>query len=189
MLKQKRFFGAVFAIFILFFSLTVCYAIDDNFEQVRKTESEYFAICYAPGIDESSLSQRLNIGEAERILTAELESRDPYSVSSMVDTLFRRASDILDMHIYSFQCTIKVCRSYEELQEIYNSLFDAPLNQKSFYVYSLNTIYIYPEAFTREILGHEIAHAVVSRYFAVSPPIKVQEILAGYVEYQLRKGL
>lgn len=187
MSKQNRFFLSF--LFILFFALTTCYAIDDNFSQARKTQSQYFTICYAPGVDEGSLAQRLNIGEAERILTEEPESSDPFSINSMVDTLFRRASDILDMHIYSFQCTIKVCRNYEELQEIYSSLFDAPLSQKSFYVYSLNTIYTYPEAFTREIIGHEIAHAVVSRYFAVSPPIKVQEILAGYVEYQLRKGI
>jgi len=37
-------------------------------------------------------------------------------------------------------------------------------------------------------LGHEIGHAVISNYFVVQPPIRIQEVLAGYVEYQLRKA-
>jgi len=35
---------------------------------------------------------------------------------------------------------------------------------------------------------HEIAHAVISHYFIVPPPAKIQEVLAGYVEYDLRKS-
>ena len=38
-----------------------------------------------------------------------------------------------------------------------------------------------------KVLGHEIGHAVISHYFVVLPSVKVQEVLAVYVEYQLRK--
>jgi hypothetical protein len=58
----------------------------------------------------------------------------------------------------------------------------------SFYVYDLNTIYVSAGSFKREVLGHEIAHAVISHYFVVQPPMKAQEVLAGYVEYQLREA-
>jgi len=58
----------------------------------------------------------------------------------------------------------------------------------SFYVNDISAIYISGENFRREILGHEIAHAIINHYFVVSPPIKVQEILAKYIEYQLRKA-
>jgi hypothetical protein len=34
-----------------------------------------------------------------------------------------------------------------------------------------------------------MAHALISNYFVVAPPPKVQEILAGYVEYSVRKRM
>ena len=51
----------------------------------------------------------------------------------------------------------------------------------------INTIYITAENFKKAVLGHEVAHAVISHYFVVQPSMKVQEVLAGYIEYQLRK--
>jgi hypothetical protein len=60
-------------------------------------------------------------------------------------------------------------------------------NTCSFFVNDLNTIYIAADHFDVGVLGHEIAHTVQSHYFVVAAPTKVQEVLAGYVEYQLRK--
>ena len=51
----------------------------------------------------------------------------------------------------------------------------------------MNTIYASAENFKIGVIGHEIAHAVISHYFVVQPSVKIQEVLAGYVEYQLRK--
>lgn len=33
-----------------------------------------------------------------------------------------------------------------------------------------------------------MGHALMSHYFVVQPSVKIQEVLAGYVEYQLRKS-
>jgi len=60
--------------------------------------------------------------------------------------------------------------------------------ERSFYVFDSNTIFISYQDLTLGMLGHEIAHAVISGYFVVPPPDKVQEVLAGYVEYSLRKA-
>jgi hypothetical protein len=106
-----------------------------------------------------------------------------------VDTLFTRVCDILDMRLYSYTGTIKVCKDEKQLGSVYSSLFgrDIPLG-KSFYAHDLNTIYITEESFIRGIIGHEFAHAVMNHYFVVLPPEKIQELLSGYVEFQLRSG-
>ena len=99
-----------------------------------------------------------------------------------------QVSDILDMHIYSLKINIKVCRTPEELSELYKNMFNTGLgHQKSFYVYRTNTIYAYEDSFKREIIGHEMAHAILCHYFPVPPPVKIQEVLAMYVEYSLRR--
>src|SRR3989338_5912984 len=98
-------------------------------------------------------------------------------------------SDIMDMHLYSLQVNIKLCRDDAQLNSIYNNLFKASLGgRRSFYVFSFNTIYISIEGFSKEIIGHEMAHAIICHYFAVPPPVKIQEVLAMYVEHNLRRA-
>ena len=105
-----------------------------------------------------------------------------------LDTLFLRVGDILDMNLYSFHGNIKICNDLLGLKNIYSNLFGADLGDRiSFYASEVNTIYISGANFERGVLGHEIAHALICRYFFVPPSIKIQELLAMYVEYQLRK--
>ena len=99
-------------------------------------------------------------------------------------------SDMVDMHIYNFKGAIKICRDNAGMNKIYRGLFGKDMEpyMLAFYVNENSTIYIFEESFRREVLGHKIAHAIMNHYFVVSPPVKVQEILSKYVEYQLRKA-
>jgi len=166
--------------------------IDDSFGSGKKIEGKYFTIYYSPKIDISKLTQQLNITTADKILAGksvgkEISSEEP--LTSMVDILYGLVGDMLDMHIYSFKGSIKICQDQVKLNTIYEKLFNKDLASYmvSFYVNDTSTIYISGENFRREVLGHEIAHAIINHYFVISPPIKVQEILSKYVEYQLRK--
>lgn len=182
------------AAFLLLFGLNSnsAYAVDDGFGPAKEIQGRYFTIYYAPQLEVSSLLQKLSIYASDKVLAGESLERK-YSaaaeLANMVDILFTRVCGILDMELYSYKGNIKVCRSQEQLEGIYSNLFGRRLgNQKSFYVFDLNTVYISRDSFTREILGHEIAHAIICHYFVVAPSIKVQEILASYVEYHLRKS-
>jgi hypothetical protein len=92
------------------------------------------------------------------------------------------------MHAYSTKVIVKICNNAGELQALYRNMFAQELGlRQSFYVYDTNSIYISEDSLKREILGHEMAHAVISRYFVIPAPIKIQEVLAMYVEYNLRR--
>lgn len=192
MSKIRIFFFVVLSV-ILFFpaSYVPLYAIDDGFEKSQKISGNHFLIYYPPEIEISDLLQKLNIRPFDKLLV-DKAIKEGFSLeeelSDMLDTLFMQVCDILDMHIYSFQANVKICTSRSQLNKIYSNLFQKELNSGSFYVSDSNTIYISAEDFRREVLGHEVAHALMSHYFVVQPSIKVQEVLAGYVEYQLRKG-
>ncbi|HAJ57734.1 MAG TPA: hypothetical protein DCL35_08260 [Candidatus Omnitrophica bacterium] len=166
-------------------------ASDDGFGQAGKEAGRYFDIYYAPSLETPELSRQLDIRAADRILSGgpvEKSASFVAGLAGMIDTLFLQICDILDMHVYSFKGNIKICRDQAHLERVYRALFNQGLNDmRSFYVESLNTIYISAESFQSGILGHEIAHAIMSRYFVVPPPVKAAEVLAGYVEYQLRK--
>lgn len=188
-MTSKNLFYPVF--FILLLSFGFVFAATDDFEATNKLESEHFSLYYAQPLQLSDFAYQLNIGASDKILAGRSIKPRPSGgeLPDMLDTLFLEVCNILDMQLYSFHGTIKVCNSQEQLKEIYNKLFHKNLgNRLSFYVYDNNTIYISAGNFKREVLGHEIAHAVISHYFVVLPSVKIQEVLSSYVEFQLRKA-
>lgn len=177
----------------LFISAACCgraLGFDDEFGQAKKIQSEHFVIYYAPQVDLYSVIKTLNVGPAEKLL-AGAGSNKGFSyeteLADEIEALFLQISDFLDMHVYSFQGTIKICQDYFHLSRVYRGIFGSELKAYSLYVSATNTIYISPEYFKQGVLGHEMAHAIIGRYFVVQPPERAAEILAGYVEYELKK--
>ncbi|MEI8176206.1 MAG: hypothetical protein WCG78_05005, partial [Candidatus Omnitrophota bacterium] len=82
---------------------------------------------------------------------------------------------------------IKVCRDADGLSAVAEKLFGKPIKTAGFYVFAADTLYVNADSISINILGHELSHAIQSHYFVVPPPVKIQEVLAGYVEFQLRK--
>ena len=191
MLKNKLINTAFIVIILSLLSLSVAYGYNDGFGSAHKISGKHFIVFYTPGLEIPDLVRQLDIGPSERVLVGKSTQKKltfETELIDMLDTLFMQVSDILDIHLYSLQGKIKVCRDYSQLSQVYDTLFNADLaNQRSFYIHELKTVYVSVEGFTPEILGHEIAHMIICHYFVVPPPYRVQEVLAGYVEYQLRK--
>lgn len=156
-----------------------------------KTEGRYFTVYFAPQLDARELIKQLNIGLSDRMLAGISDKKQlsaEEELALMLDILYIRVCGILDMNLYSFRTNIKICSNSDQLNNIYRAYFKNEAKEvRSFYSHSLNTIYTSTDYFRREIIGHEIAHAVISNYFVVLPSEKVQEILSGYVTYQLQK--
>ncbi len=167
-------------------------ATDDGFGASTRVDSEHFLIYYKPRVDINQLIDQLKISKTDEILTDQVVNRTSaqLQLSSMVEVLFARACDILDMHVYSLKANIKIFATQKDLTDYYNNLFHAhlPCTGFGFYLDDTRSIYLSAENFRREVLGHEMGHAVMSRYFVVQPSGRIQEVLAGYVEYQLRKS-
>ncbi len=169
----------------------VCSA-DDDFGAATKIDTEHFTIYYKPGVDINVLISQLHVSPTDQILTnLTVDTSSPQAqLSSMVEVLFARASDVLDMHIYSLKANIKIFATQQDLTSFYNNFFHAhvPCTGFGFYLSDEGSIYMSAEHFRGEILGHEMGHAIMSRYFVVQPSVRIQEVLAGYIEYQLRKS-
>lgn len=191
MLAGKYFKIIASSVVVLLACPGIGFCVDDGFVVGKKIPGKHFTVFYERDVDTSILIQQLNIGPSDKLLAGKLAETKPSpdeELTDLLDTLFIRVCDTLDMPLYSFEGNIKVCRDEERLNQIYFNVFGHNLNNlHSFYIYELNTVYISEENFKSTTLGHEIAHAVISHYFVVLPSVKVQEVLAGYVEYQLRK--
>ena len=190
---RRSMFAPMIFLFLAFSCLHAgsVFAVEDGFTVGHKVSCEYFTIFVEPGIEVPELNERLNIGFSDSLLAGRTGKESPLpgdALAEMVDILFLRVTDILDMRLFDFKGNIKICRNSASLGSAYQKIFGRDMKDTcSFYVNDLNTIYITADHFEVGVLGHEIAHTVQSHYFVVAAPTKVQEVLAGYVEFQLRK--
>jgi hypothetical protein len=166
--------------------------IPDGFAPAYKVEGKHFTLYYKADVDVLRLLHNLDFSATDKILVDGkiVQTSEPEKeVLDALDNIFIQACEVLDMPLYSYKGNIKVFRTQEDLTNMFYRLYrrSLPDTGHSYYSFDLNTIYISEEYFKMRILAHEMAHAIVNHYFAVSPPEKIQEILAGYVEYQFRK--
>ncbi|MDB4349534.1 hypothetical protein OAA99_01110 [Omnitrophica bacterium] len=160
--------------------------IDDGFQEAKRVESRYFSISIEDGVDSEKLSVKLSVPLSIKAIIKEPIS-DVFSLPNQLDTLFLAASEIMDIHLKKFKCDVKICKDASSLSTVAYKLFGQEIQPGGFYVLALDTVYIDAKNININMLGHEFSHAIQTHYFVVPPPEKIQEVLAAYVEYELRK--
>lgn len=153
-------------------------------------KSRYFSIDIHDGVDKFAFLKRI---KSDRFLrTGTLPREEGPGLDSLLkealDALYIEVCDVLDIHMYSYVIDLEIVPDSEYIGIILGGYFQKQVDDMpSFYFHDRNRIYISARDATAGMLAHEVAHAVISHYFAVAPPVRVQEILAGYAEYSARK--
>lgn len=154
-------------------------------------DGNYFTVEGFRGVDPAALLRKLNYDVSSQVDTFFMDGRSATNperlLSDSVDAIYREVETILGLEVSSFHGKIVVCPDQRGVGEEFHRIFGMGFEERSFFVLDEDTIFISFEDMTLGMLGHEIAHAIISHYFVVPPPTKVQEVLAGYVEYSLRK--
>lgn len=183
---MKKLFLVLFYSGIIILSYRFTFA--QGVSQPLIAESKYFSVYCDRSIDIYALVKNLNF---EYLIYADNLSRSGDDLRGMLvgnlDGLYLAVSDVLDIHIYSYHGKLSIFPDQASLRAFLKQTYGLNLTERSYYFHDDNIIYISFADLTQEVLGHEIAHAIISHYFVVVPPAKVQEILCGYVEYTLRK--
>ena len=83
---------------------------EDGFGHARQIEGGHFAIYYSSAVELDRLLAQLNVSHADEILSGQSVDRSSVqqALSSKVEVLFARASDILDLHVDSYKGSIKI---------------------------------------------------------------------------------
>ena len=185
---MKRFLYILFIFIAIFLSPAFLLAQEESLSVIAK--SKYFSLYGREDVDVYSLLNKLNFDyflQPDTLL--EKDDQAPSgTLTKVLDALYLEVSDILDIHIYSFHGTIKILPDQDSVSAVFKKIFRRDFSERAFYLHENNTIYLCLSDLTVGMLGHEIAHAIISHYFVVPPPPKIQEVLSGYVEYALRKS-
>lgn len=102
-----------------------------------------------------------------------------------VDQLVGRVQEILDMRPAGLKFTIVLLPGPADVQKIYRQQYQRNVDFIAFYSPRDETVYFAVNKLQRNVFAHEIAHAIIDRYFDKAPPVKIHELLAQYVEKQL----
>jgi len=184
---MKKKFHIIVLITTLFFSAQASCAAEESLTLIA--EGEYFSIYGPVGLDVRELLSKMNYKSFLQVDSL-LDKRKDDSrglLSKTLDALYLEVSDILGIHIYSFHGNFRIYPDKASLNMFFKGYLGQDLKESSYYLHEKGTIYIaYPDL-TLGMIGHEIAHAIIASYFVVLPSPNVQEILAGYVDYSLRK--
>ncbi|MFH1363386.1 MAG: hypothetical protein ABIH45_04180 [Candidatus Omnitrophota bacterium] len=178
---------------IWFIVLGLCFCPASTFAQEEGltllAKGKYFSIYGYRQLDIAALLQKINFTYLGSLNN--LGSRRSNDLSSLlaeaIDNLYSEVSDILDIHVYSYHGDLKILPDQSSLSSVFRNYFGSGFSERSFYLHPRNTIYISFRDLTEGMLGHEISHAIISHYFVVPPPAKVQEVLSGYIEYTILK--
>ncbi len=150
-------------------------------------ESTYFSVYAEKGIDAYSILSKLSFDYLARGGGSNGETGVRQEIVRSIDGLYAEVSDILDIHIYSYHGKVVFVADQPALQSLAKTKFGVDFPERSLYWHEQNTIYVSLADANPGMFGHEVAHAIISHYFIVPPPVTIQEVLSGYVEYQLRK--
>jgi hypothetical protein len=125
-----------------------------------------------------------NIGSGLSFL-GENPEKNPLLARNRVDRIVDMVEGLLDMRPPGLRFSIQIFRSQAELDSAYRSLGMMGGAPAAYYSHTTRSIAVSLDNITDRILSHEIAHAVICRYFGTPPPMRMQEVLAQYVDKHL----
>lgn len=156
-------------------------------------KSKYFNISISDGIGRAGLMEKLNAGYFLRRNAAYFRKKEAAGanlngpLAEALDAIYLKVSDIIDIHMYNLTIGLCIVADKTELSDTLESCISRRPDAPSFYYSDKDIIYISFKDMDPGMLAHEISHAIVAHYFAVVPPEKIQEVIAGYAEYSIRK--
>jgi hypothetical protein len=108
-------------------------------------------------------------------------------LTAALDALLAKVAEVIDVQVPGVFVFVEVVPDRaavaQKAFEVLGIMQEAP----AVYVHERQTVYVAADDFSRGVLSHEFSHALISAYFVVPPPEKMQEVLSGYAEYMLTK--
>jgi hypothetical protein len=153
-------------------------------------QSKYFSVYGPPQFDIINVLNKMDYDYFLQVegLFLQPEPEPKMVLANTLDAVFLETCKILGINVYSFEASLEFLEDQQTLKIAIKNLVGVDIQERAFYLHDLKTIYVSIEDLTPGVLGHELAHAIISHYFGAPPSENIQEILAGYVDYSFRKS-
>jgi len=164
----------------LFFSCPRSVPAQDSWSKSYPTR--YTTIFYANDGDLHRFAR--NIGSGMSFMTENPE-KNPTVTKNRVDGIVEAVQRLLDMHPPNLHLSIYIYKNQAELNTAYHRLGLTGAAPPAFYAHLTESVSLSLDTITNGMLAHEIAHAIICFHFGAPPPMRMQEILAQFVDKHL----
>jgi hypothetical protein len=149
-------------------------------------KTQYATIAYDKEEQLRKFNRGVSLGSLSYLLRNRKSITSEDEVRNKVDVLVERVEAILDMFPRGLKFRIVLLSTDTEVQKVYKNKYGASVDYISFYSPREKTMYASVDDIRIGVLAHEMAHVILDFYFGVSPPVKVHEVLAQFVETHLK---
>lgn len=136
---------------------------------------------------------KISPGAQNKTITRILASgSNDKGVEEYLDQVLRHVQIILDMPVSGMKLKVKLYNDPDEVALLYKqqiskgtAIAHQTARPLAFYWKKDNTIHIQVQQVHLGMLAHEMAHAIMFHFFIPPPPLKIQEMLAIYVDREI----
>lgn len=148
-------------------------------------ETRYTTIVYEDDGALRKFNKKLNMGSLNYLLYGKTSETVADEVRHKIDLIVEKVETVLDMFPDDLKFTIVIHKSKAGVGDAHLRIYGTEVDYIAFYAPPEDTVFYSAKNITLRVVAHEIGHVVAEKYFVVSPPVKIHEVLAQYAEMHI----
>jgi hypothetical protein len=148
-------------------------------------ETRYATVVYDDTSALRKFNKKLNMGSLSYLLSGKTNETVEDEVRNKIELIVEKVETVMDMFPDKLKFTIVIQKSTEGVKEAYQQIYGADVDYIAFYAPTEDTVFYSAKNASLRVVTHEIGHVVVEKFFEVSPPVKIHEMLAQYAEMHI----
>jgi hypothetical protein len=104
------------------------------------------------------------------------------NIGKDIDKTVELVEVALDMFPNDLKIKVVLLADKSEVSRVYFKRYGKDVNYKAFISLGSMTVFISVRDASLRVFGHEVAHAIVEKFFTERPPYKIHELMAQYAE-------
>ena len=145
-------------------------------------DSRYATIVYESDEVLRKFNSNLSMGNLRYQLHGKKNETIEDEVRNKIDLIVEKVETVLDMYPVKMKFSIVIHSSKDGIRKDFLRIYNKEVDYIAFYSPTEDTVFYSAKNVDLRVAAHEIGHVVAEKYFSVSPPPKIHEVLAQYAE-------
>lgn len=151
-----------------------------------EVKTGYATVIYERGELLRRFNKEVSLGSLSYLMRNRQSITVEDEVRNKVDAVVERVMSILDMHPKEIAFRIVLLPAAADVHRVYKTRYGLTVDYIAFYTPRDKIVYLSVDDIDLSVLAHELTHMVLDHYFGISPPAKIHEVLAQFVETHLK---
>lgn len=149
-------------------------------------KTQYATVIYEHEDHLRQFNDRVSLGSLSYLVRGRKSVTTEDEVRNKMDVIVERVEAVLDMFPLELRFKVVLLPSDADVQRAYRNRYGKNVDYIAFYSRREKTVFISLSDARIGVLAHEMAHMVLDHYYRTPTPMKIEEVLAQFVETHLK---